>query len=128
MSLLHWFTRNWAETGTPGDPDLAPAELPLLPGPALEFVADRLRSLPRWRIEAVDPSAGTLHATHRTLVFRFVDDVHVRVEPAPTGSRVHARSRSRIGKGDLGQNRRNLRMLLRALQTDRKSEAGKTDS
>jgi uncharacterized protein (DUF1499 family) len=41
--------------------------------------------------------------------------VHLRLEPSANGTLVHGRSQSRIGKGDLGQNRRNLLRLFRAL-------------
>jgi uncharacterized protein (DUF1499 family) len=50
-------------------------------------------------------------------MWRFVDDIFVRLEPFAGGTRVHARSRAGLGVGDLGQNRRNLLELLRALRT-----------
>ena len=49
-------------------------------------------------------------------LFRFVDDVHVYLQVTAGGIRVDVASRSRLGKGDLGQNPRNIRTLLRALQ------------
>ena len=45
-----------------------------------------------------------------------VDDVHIVFEPDSRGSLVVAKSQSRIGKGDFGQNARNLRALVRGLQ------------
>ena len=45
---------------------------------------------------------------HRSAVFQFVDDVEITLTPAGGRTVVDAVSRSRIGKGDLGQNRRNL--------------------
>jgi uncharacterized protein (DUF1499 family) len=116
MSFFHWFTRNGAETGAPADPALAPLDLPLPPDEALRRVEAAVASLPRWRVESVDRAAGTPHATRRTRLWRFTDDVHVRLEAVTGGTRVHARSRSRVGKGDFGQNRRNLLELLRALR------------
>lgn len=53
-----------------------------------------------------------IYLEHRTAVFQFVDDVWLVVEDLGDRRRVHAESRSRIGKGDLGQNPRNLRELL----------------
>lgn len=49
-------------------------------------------------------------------LFRFADDVEVTLQPCPEGTLVDAVSQSRIGKGDLGQNPRNLRKLLEALR------------
>jgi uncharacterized protein (DUF1499 family) len=109
--------RNWADTAEPGESSVAPPELPVPPAEALARVEAAVRGLPRWQVESVDRDSGVLRATRRTRLWRFVDDVTVRVEAAPGGSRVHARSQSRVGKGDFGQNRRNLLELFRALQT-----------
>jgi uncharacterized protein (DUF1499 family) len=116
MGLLAWLTRNWADTDEPGDPKLAPVELPLPPAEALARVEAAIATLPRWRVETVDQGAGMLRATRRTRLWRFTDDVTVRLEATAGGTRLHARSQSRLGKGDFGQNRRNLLELLRALQ------------
>src|SRR5262245_51653184 len=114
MGLFDWATRNWSDTDEPGGP--AAPELPLPPADALPRVESAVRSLPRWRVESVDPAAALLRATRRTRLWGFVDDVTVRLEPAPAGSRLHARSQSRVGKGDLGQNRRNLGELFAAVR------------
>jgi uncharacterized protein (DUF1499 family) len=44
-----------------------------------------------------------------------VDDVHVRLIADGVNTRVEAKSQSRVGVGDLGQNPRNLRQLTNAL-------------
>jgi uncharacterized protein (DUF1499 family) len=116
MSFLRWFTRNWADTDEPGDPTLAPLDLPLPPAEALSRVEAAVVTLPRWRVEAADPAGGTLRATRRTRLWGFIDDVTVRLEPLVGGTRVHARSQSRVGAADFGQNRRNLLELLGALR------------
>ncbi len=117
MKLLRWFTRNLADTDEPGDPALVPVDLPLSAPDALARVAKAVTGPARWHVESSDPAAGTLHATRRTPLFRFVDDIHVRLEPLPGGAtRLHARSKSRVGVGDIGQNRRNLLELFAALQ------------
>jgi uncharacterized protein (DUF1499 family) len=107
--------RNWADTGEPGA-DPPPLDLPLPPAEALTRVEAAIRSLPRWRVESIDAAGATVRATRRTRLFRFVDDVTVRLEPVGGGTRVHARSQSRVGAGDLGQNARNLRELFAALR------------
>lgn len=106
MGLLRWFTKNWANTREPTHPDLAPLDLNLPIEAAMTAVPDALGR--RWKVAGSDPAAGTLHLTRTTPVFRFVDDVRLVFEPKPTGCRVHAESRSRVGVGDLGQNRRNI--------------------
>lgn len=71
-------------------------------------------------IDSPADSLRRLHLTHTTSVFRFVDDVHVELKQETNDSGdlqtvVNAKSRSRIGKGDLGQNPRNLKMLRRGV-------------
>ena len=50
-------------------------------------------------------------------VWKFKDDIIIRVEDLNGRSRVSGESRSRLGYGDLGQNPRNLRRILSELQT-----------
>ena len=45
-------------------------------------------------------------------IFRFHDDVKVRTEVTEKGTLLHARSASRIGKGDLAANARHLTALF----------------
>jgi uncharacterized protein (DUF1499 family) len=116
VGILHWFTRNWVDTAEGIDPMLVPLLLPMRLGEAMEFVAEAIRALPRWRVESIDKATGTIVATRRTRVCRFVDDVTIRLESTTNGVLVHARSQSRVGVGDFGQNRRNLLELFSALK------------
>ena len=72
--------------------------------------------LPRWRVEEADAGTGQVHLTRRTFLFRFVDDVRLQLEAVPGGTRLRGRSQSRVGRTDLGQNRRNLKQLIRRLR------------
>ena len=95
------------------DPRLRPRLLPVPLAAAAEHVVRAVGTLPRWRVTGRrDP---VLRATLRTRFFRFVDDVLVLLEPAPGGTLVLARSASRVGRRDFGQNRRNLAELWRAV-------------
>jgi uncharacterized protein (DUF1499 family) len=107
--------RNWHDTDEPGA-DPGPLDLPLPPAEALARVESAIRGLPRWQVESIDATAGTIAATRRTRIFRFTDDVTIRLEPIAAGARVHARSKSRVGKSDFGQNRRNVRELFAVLR------------
>ena len=108
--------RNWHDTNEPGA-DPGPLDLPLPLDLALAQVESAIRLLPRWRIESSDAAAGTIHATRRTRIFRFTDDVTIQLEPIVSGTRIHARSKSRVGASDFGQNRRNVRELFAVLRT-----------
>lgn len=109
--------RNVAATSdTASDPRLRTR---LLAGPVADARArllKRVQALPRWRI--VDSSGTVVWLTRTTRIFRFVDDVHLLLEARGDSVAVHARSASRVGKGDLGQNRRNLAELWAALSAE----------
>ena len=80
-----------------------------------ELVIAAARELPRWKL--VEQSSGStataLHFVRTTGLMGFQDDIRVRIVAATDGgSELSAESRSRVGKGDLGQNPRNLRELL----------------
>jgi uncharacterized protein (DUF1499 family) len=111
MPLIHWFTRNWADTDEPGS-TVRPLDLPVPLAEALGLLQNAIRELPRWQMEAVAAGAGTIHATRRSRLWRFTDDISIRLEAIATGTRVHARSQARVGSADLGQNRRNLLELF----------------
>lgn len=57
-----------------------------------------------WEIVAAEPSEGRIEATASTPFVGFKDDVVIRVQPDAAGSIVDVRSKSRIGKGDMGVN------------------------
>jgi uncharacterized protein (DUF1499 family) len=75
-------------------------------------IEEAIEKLPRWTLES--SANGELHATRSTGLFRFTDDVKVRIVERTSGSEAYFESASRIGKGDLGQNPRNLSELLKA--------------
>lgn len=109
-----FWLRNWADTDEAGA-DPGPLELSIPVLETLSRVEHVLGSLSHWDVVSVDPPNGIITATRRTRTFRFVDDVVVRLEPTDRGTLVRARSASRVGVIDLGQNRRNLRELFAAL-------------
>ncbi len=114
MSLVRWFTRNVADTRPPTHDDLGPLTLP---GSDVAAAAATVRQaaamLSNWAVVEVGPDS--MHLTRKTRVMGYTDDVRLFLKPVPGGVQVHAESRSRVGKGDLGQNRRNILELWRAL-------------
>ncbi|MEP6686752.1 MAG: DUF1499 domain-containing protein [Gemmatimonadales bacterium] len=95
------------------DPRLRPRVLKLPPAAAGDRVAGAIAAISGWRV--VGRGEGVIQATRTTRIFRFVDDISILLEPAVGGTAVSARSASRVGRGDLGQNRRNLAELWQAL-------------
>ena len=97
-----------------GYPDLGPATFAAPPDRVLAAAEAAGRGL-GWEIVAVAPAEGRLEATATTPWFGFKDDVVVRVTAAGAGSRVDVRSKSRVGRSDLGVNARRVRDFLAAL-------------
>lgn len=70
-----------------------------------------------WAVVAAVPEEGRLEATATTGWFGFRDDVVVRIRPAEGGgSRVDVRSKSRVGRSDLGANAARIRRFLLGLR------------
>lgn len=70
------------------------------------------------KLEVVEANAaeGRIEATHTSLFYGFKDDVVVRVVADGIGSRVDVRSKSRVGRSDLGQNAKRIRTFMQKLQ------------
>lgn len=79
-------------------------------------IEEAIESLPRWALQ--NSADGELHATRQTRLFGFEDDVTVRIVEQASGSEARFESASRVGKGDLGQNPRNLRELLETIDRE----------
>lgn len=82
------------------------------PGEVLERLAAGIRARPDWSLTRLDPAAHEAEAVVTTGLFAFKDDVVVRLRAVPGGTRVDVRSKSRVGKGDLGANAKRIRSLL----------------
>jgi uncharacterized protein (DUF1499 family) len=96
-------------------PDLAPVLVSSKPAEALALAEQTAREL-GWEVIEADPAGGTLLARQTTKVFRFVDDIVVRVRPSESGGAVvDVRSKSRDGRGDLGANATRIRAFTSAL-------------
>jgi uncharacterized protein (DUF1499 family) len=96
-------------------PDIQPLRLALDPDVAYTRALNAARSL-RWEIVAADPEARRIEATDRTFFFGFADDVVIRVTPAGEGARIDVRSKSRVGRSDVGANARRIRRFLQRVQ------------
>jgi hypothetical protein len=121
--IVHALTRNDAETAiNEADPRLR-GRTYAIPFEQVWQAACSLANggLRRWRILQADDYEGLIQAESTTLVFRFVDDVLIRVYLDKNAqTRVDMQSRSRKGGVDFGTNARRIRKFFRAL--DRRLE------
>lgn len=69
-----------------------------------------------WQVVRRDAQSGRIEAVDTTRWFGFKDDITVRISPAGGGSRIDVRSKSRVGRSDLGTNARRIRDYLQRLQ------------
>ena len=99
-------------------PDLAPIAVPRPPDEAYRLALAGAEKL-GWSVTSQNPAGGTFEATETTAVFRFVDDISVRVRVAPGGgSTIDVRSKSRDGRGDMGANATRIRAFAAALRAN----------
>lgn len=70
-----------------------------------------------WEMVAAEPGEGRIEATATTVWFGFKDDVVIRIEPTASGSRLDIRSKSRVGRSDVGANAARIRAFVEALES-----------
>ena len=113
-------TTNYARTSNDADDELLrPLLLPLTVADAAERVKAAATSLSGWNLADESDTEGTpqktLHFVRTTSILRFHDDVIVTITGEGDDSLIEMESQSRVGRGDLGQNPRNISELHRAI-------------
>lgn len=78
---------------------------------SLQVVADM-----GWQLVASDLAEGRIEATDTTTWFGFKDDVVIRLVATEQGTAVDVRSKSRVGRSDVGVNAKRIRTFLAELQ------------
>ncbi len=96
-------------------PELRNIHSDLPPGELAEIVHTVGAGLSGWQ-EVESGVPDEIHFTRTTAIMGFVDDIKVTIQPDGDGSELSAVSQSRKGRGDLGQNPRNLKQLLDAVR------------
>tara|TARA_B100001964_G_scaffold245796_1_gene336376 strand:- start:20821 stop:21198 length:378 start_codon:yes stop_codon:yes gene_type:complete len=122
---LDWLTKNSAFTqGATTDQALRTRFYPFrveVLSAAVEHVHKRL---PRWEKKSetyIDSNRILFIFERKTRLFKFIDDVEITLSKCPYGTNMDAKSSSRIGKGDLGQNRRNIVEFFEILNIELKN-------
>ena len=113
-----WPRINDVETGrTPEYPDLQVREYPASPKMVAEAATQALGRLPRWSLigSGAGPGGHSIQAVHELPTLGFKDDVTIHIRQDGPRTKVSVRSRSQVGPWDFGQNARNIREFLAAL-------------
>lgn len=104
-----WPTLNDVRTGaTPEYPELQPQRFAQPFEQVFAAAAATAREM-ELEITAQSPEKGELQAIATTRIMRFKDDVTISLARDGQAVTVNMRSKSRIGKGDLGANARRIR-------------------
>ncbi|RUO60218.1 DUF1499 domain-containing protein [Pseudidiomarina insulisalsae] len=69
-----------------------------------------------WQLVASDLSEGRIEATDTTFWFGFEDDVVIRIQPEDDQVRVDVRSKSRVGRSDVGKNAERIKNFFAQLR------------
>jgi uncharacterized protein (DUF1499 family) len=108
--------REFARQQRDAYPDLASVAMPL---PREEAFARAVAAAEAmgWEVVGRDAASGRIEAVDTTKWFGFKDDIAIRVSPAGEGaSRIDVRSKSRVGRSDLGTNARRIRAYVERLK------------
>jgi uncharacterized protein (DUF1499 family) len=116
-------TNTAATSATAKNPSLRPIESNRPPAELAELISTTAGKIPGWEFVTQEEGrdAIVLHFVRTTRLMRFKDDITVQIRPTAGQSsltrwEVSAESKSRVGKGDFGQNPRNLAELMDRLR------------
>jgi uncharacterized protein (DUF1499 family) len=112
------YERHFAELQQIGYPGLQPLQLAVPPAQAFARALAAVEAM-GLEVAAADQTAGRIEAVASTRWFGFKDDMVVRIAPAGVGSRIDVRSKSRLGRSDLGANARRIQEFLTRMQAAR---------
>jgi uncharacterized protein (DUF1499 family) len=98
-------------------PDLAPM---LVQAPREQAFEGAKAAVAAMGLQLNDANAaeGRIEASYTSFWYGFTDDMVVRIAETPEGTRVDVRSKSRVGRSDLGQNAKRIRVFLARLKAE----------
>ena len=96
-------------------PDIEPIRVAVPPAEAFGAALEVVQRM-GWDLVAQAPTQGRIEATDTTRYFGFKDDVVIRIRADNGGSIVDVRSKSRLGRSDVGTNAQRIRSFREALQ------------
>ena len=98
-------------------PNLKPLSTSLDASELYKLAIEVAKSEFSWEIAMKDPERTRFEAVATTFLLRFKDDVVVEVRKQDAeGSGLHIRSRSRLGRSDLGANKKRIDQFLKSVE------------
>ena len=95
--------------------NLEPLQVSLSYDEAYDQALKAARDMP-WRLVGENREEGRIEAYEKLAWFGFIDDVVIRVDTTSSGTRIDVRSKSRIGRGDLGVNAKRIKAYFEEYQ------------
>ncbi len=124
VRLSTYVGSNVAETSEQSPfPELRPRRYTLAPEALYSAILEVIQKL-GWQLSLQDRGTLQIRAVVATPLWRFKDDIQIRVVPDPAGSSVYFQSKSRIGKGDLGANARHILDFYEGLDRTFQAKSG----
>jgi len=102
---------SFAAQQTAAYPDVRPLLVALPPAEVFPRMLAAAEAMD-WAIVSSDPASGRIEATATVPWWGFKDDIVVVMSPHESGTRVDVRSKSRVGKSDLGVNAERIQEYL----------------
>ncbi|NBB93752.1 MAG: DUF1499 domain-containing protein [Gammaproteobacteria bacterium] len=96
-------------------PDIRTLQVDAWPAIVFEHALETARAS-GWEVIDADETEGRIEATATTFWFGFKDDVVIRIRGDDGGSAVDVRSKSRVGRSDVGANAARIEAYLEGLQ------------
>lgn len=116
LSSLIWPPINDVSTGKTAEyPDIQPIILDADVTETFWIAAKTAKSMPLWVLTSVQLKDLKIKAEARTPTLGFVDLVEISLVPKGAKVEVHMRSRSQVGRSDLGVNARRIRRFFKKL-------------
>lgn len=98
-------------------PDIQPLVLDVSLDSAFHRALDAAQQT-SWQIVNVDSTRRIIEGTHKLAWYGFKDDVVIRVDTTDGGSKIDMRSKSRMGRGDIGVNAHRIRGYMELLESE----------
>ncbi len=93
-------------------PEIEPLRTNLTPEQVYDIALEAANNMRGWEIKGQDRSEGRIEATSTTFWYGFKDDVVIRLQSENGQTVIDVRSKSRVGRGDLGVNARRIDRYL----------------
>lgn len=100
-------------------PELTTYEALVSPEQLFEAALEASKSM-GWEMVESSKTDGRIEANATTTWFGFKDDVVIRIRPTEDGSELDIRSKSRVGRSDVGKNAERIREFMSELEAQLK--------